>query len=382
MYAITNGIIYTGLQVLHDHSVIIDGDKIVSVVPMGNIPEHMEQHHVNGAIISPGFIDIQLNGCGGVQFNEHLDNLSIETINTMHHTNVMSGCTNFLPTLITSTDDFMRKAIDVMREYKKKYSNQAIGLHLEGPYLNPLKKGIHNESLIRKPTDEMINFLAENRDVISIITLAPEQVDERHIKQLTDAGILVSIGHSNATYTEAFAGFNAGIRLGTHLYNAMSTTLGREPSVVGAIYDANEVYCGIICDGLHVDWANVRNSHRIKGDKLILVTDASLATGTDLKQFEFGGKIITHRDGKFFGSDGTLAGSALTMIQAIKNCVQYANIPLAEALRMATLYPANALGITTKFGTITSGKVANLAVFDSEFKIKKTVVNGIIQPIT
>ncbi|WP_392563247.1 N-acetylglucosamine-6-phosphate deacetylase [Orbus wheelerorum] len=376
MYALTNCQIYTGMEVLNDHAVIINDNRISMICHNDNIPHDITIENLQGAILSPGFIDIQLNGCGGVQFNEEIDALSIKTLEIMQQTNLLSGCSSYLPTLITSSDEFMHKAVEVMREYLKTHSHQALGLHLEGPYINPEKKGIHNINYIRKPDQAMIDFLCKNADVIKIITLAPEKVDPSFIGQLAKAGIHVSAGHSNGTYEDARAGFNAGIRMGTHLFNAMPAITGRMPGVVGAIYDESEVYCGIIADGLHVSWPNIRNSQKIKRDKLILITDAILPVGTNIEKCTFGGKTVYYKDGKCTDASGTLGGSALTMIEAVKNSVNYAGIALDEAVKMATLYPAKAIGVDNILGTITAGKIANLVAFDHNFVVQRTIVNG------
>ena len=376
MYALTNCRIYTGYEILDNHAVIIDGDKIAKICKQELLPADITIKDLQGANVAPGLIDIQVNGCGGVQFNETLDALSIETLEAMQATNLKYGCTSYLPTLITSTDEFMIKAVNVMREYLAKHPNQALGLHLEGPYINPEKKGIHNINYIRQPSQEMIDFLCANADVIKIITLAPEKVDAKHIKQLCDAGIHVSVGHSNGHYDDCRRGFNAGIRLGTHLFNAMPYITGREPGVVGAIYDEPEVYVGIIADGQHVSWANIRNSHKIKQDHLILITDAMLLAGSNLTSGVFADKTIYYKDGRCVDENGTLGGSALTMIEAVKNAVEYVGIALDEALRMATLYPAKAIGVDKQLGTISESKIANLVIFDRDFSNVKTVVNG------
>lgn len=376
MYALTNCRIYTGYEILDNHAVIIDGDKIAKICKQEQLPADITIKDLQGANVAPGLIDIQVNGCGGVQFNETLDALSIETLEAMQATNLVYGCTSYLPTLITSTDEFMIKAVNVMREYLAKHPNQALGLHLEGPYINPEKKGIHNINYIRQPSQEMIDFLCENADVIKIITLAPEKVDAKHIKQLCDAGIHVSVGHSNGHYDDCRRGFNAGIRLGTHLFNAMPYITGREPGVVGAIYDEPEVYVGIIADGQHVSWANIRNSHKIKQDHLILITDAMLLAGSNLTSGVFADKTIYYKDGRCVDENGTLGGSALTMIEAVKNAVEYVGIALDEALRMATLYPAKAIGVDKQLGTISESKIANLVIFNRDFSNVKTIVNG------
>ncbi|WP_413722298.1 N-acetylglucosamine-6-phosphate deacetylase [Sodalis sp. RH23] len=378
MYAFTNGRIFTGLQVLEHHAVIINDGAIDAVCPLDSLPADIERRDLDGAILAPGFIDLQLNGCGGVQFNDSLDALTVETLEIMQRANVKSGCTSFLPTLITSTDAFMRRAVEVMRAFLAQHKHQALGLHLEGPYLNPIKKGTHDPALMRKPSPEMVDYLCANADVIAQLTLAPEQVDAGIIRRLSQAGIMVSAGHSNATYDEAKAGFAAGIGFATHLFNAMPPLTGREPGLIGAIYDTPSLYCGIIADGLHVNYANIRNTKRIKGDKLVLVTDATAPAGADnqIDRFIFAGKTIYYRDGLCLDENGTLSGSALTMIEAVRNSVEFAGIALDEALRMATLYPAQALGVAAQLGTLQAGKVANLTAFTRDYRITRTIVNG------
>ncbi|MDC9613848.1 N-acetylglucosamine-6-phosphate deacetylase [Xenorhabdus khoisanae] len=379
MYALTNGIIYTGYDRLDNHAVIIADGLIKQVCPVNELPEEIEKHDLHGANLTPGFIDLQVNGCGGVQFNEQLDNISEDTLHTMQKTNQLYGCTSFLPTLITSPDELMIKAIEVMRSYLKKNPNQALGLHLEGPYLNPIKKGTHNAAYIRKPTPEMVDYLCHNADVIAKVTLAPEMVESKYIRQLTDAGIVVSAGHSNATYEEARHGFQNGITFSTHLYNAMPAISGRQPGLISAIYDSSEVYAGIICDGMHVSWPNIRNSKRLKNEKLILVTDAILPAGLApdaMEQFTFANKTIYYRNGLCVDENGTLSGSSVTMIDCVKNSVEQVGIALDETLRMVTLYPARAIGVDKYLGTIEPGKVANLTAFTHDFNICKTIVNG------
>jgi N-acetylglucosamine-6-phosphate deacetylase len=376
MYALINGRIYTGHDVLDNHAVIIADGKIERVCLAAELPANMETRDLDGASLAPGFIDLQLNGCGGVQFNDSLEAISVKTLEIMQKANEKSGCTSYLPTLITCSDDYMKHGINVMRDYLKKYPHQALGLHLEGPYLSPLKKGTHNPAFIRKPDSAMIDYLCANADVITKVTLAPEQAEDKYIRQLRDAGIIVSGGHSNATYEEARKGFAAGITFTTHLFNAMPAITGRQPGLVSAIFDTPEVYTGIIVDGHHVAWANVRNAKKLKGDKLVLVTDATAPAGADIQEFIFAGKTIYYRDGLCVDENGVLSGSALTMIEAVQNSVEHVGIALDEALRMATLYAARAIGVDSLLGSIEAGKVANLTAFTHDFKITKTIVNG------
>ncbi|WP_065649865.1 MULTISPECIES: N-acetylglucosamine-6-phosphate deacetylase [Pantoea] len=376
MYALVNGRIFTGYDILDDHAVVIADGIIDRVCPRAMLDAALPQQDMAGAFIAPGFIDLQLNGCGGVQFNDSPEALSVETLEIMQRANEKSGCTSFLPTLITSSDELMQRAVETMRAWLTTHQNQALGLHLEGPWLNREKKGTHNPALIRQPDPALVDYLCANADVITKVTLAPEQAGSDVIRQLSAAGIIVSAGHSNATYAEAKAGFSAGITFATHLYNAMSPFSGREPGLVGALFDSPDVYCGIIADGLHVNYANVRMAKRLKGERLILVTDATAPAGAAIDKFIFAGKTIYYRNGLCVDEHGTLSGSALTMIEAVQNSVEYCGIALDEALRMATLYPARAMGVEKQLGTVAAGKAANLTVFTRDYQIIKTFVNG------
>ncbi|WP_159714211.1 N-acetylglucosamine-6-phosphate deacetylase [Blochmannia endosymbiont of Camponotus nipponensis] len=378
MYALTNSKIYTGKEILDNHALIVSNDIIKAICFTSELPKNIDIYDLSGYILTPGFIDLQVNGCGGVQFNDHINAISVCTLKTMQRTNQSSGCTSFLPTLITSNDILIQHAVEVMRTFLSKNKNQALGLHLEGPFINSIKKGVHDPILIRVPTKKMINYLCNNSDVIKKITLAPEQLDMIVIQKLQKSGICIAIGHSNATYSQTRFSFSYGVSFGTHLFNAMPPLTAREPGVIGAIFDVPEIYCSIIADGHHVHWANIRYAKKIKGNRLILVTDATSPAGTNtlVSSFLFSNKIIYHRNHICVDSTGILSGSTLTMMQAIKNSVKYAGIPLDEALRMATLYPAKAIGVEHYLGSLEINKIANLTVFNQEYQIKKTIVNG------
>ncbi|WP_437890182.1 N-acetylglucosamine-6-phosphate deacetylase [Phytobacter sp. V91] len=376
MYALTQCRIFTGHEILDDHALVVANGLIERLCPLAELPTGIAQRTLNGAILAPGFIDVQLNGCGGVQFNDTAEAVSVETLEIMQRANEKSGCTSYLPTLITSSDALMKQGIAVMREYLAKHPNQALGLHLEGPWLNIVKKGTHNPAFVRKPDAALVELLCANADVITKVTLAPEVAGTEVISKLAAAGIVVSAGHSNATLKEAKVGFRAGITFATHLFNAMPYITGREPGLTGAIFDDADVYCGIIADGLHVDYVNVRTASRLKGNKLCLVTDATAPAGADIDQFIFAGKTIYYRNGLCVDENGTLSGSALTMIEGVRNLVEHVGIALDEALRMATLYPARAMGFADSLGSIAPGKVANLTAFTRDYKIIKTIVNG------
>ncbi|EJP30597.1 N-acetylglucosamine-6-phosphate deacetylase [Haemophilus sputorum HK 2154] len=375
-YALTNAVIYTGEKVLYEHAVVIENGLIQAVILEKDLAKEMPTVDLDGANLSAGFIDLQLNGCGGVMFNE---DISVNTLEIMQATNLKSGTTSYLPTFITSPDEGMKQAVAVMREYLSKHQNQALGLHLEGPYLSVAKKGVHRPEYIREISPEMLDFLCQNGDVITKLTVAAENPTAEYISRFIQAGIIVSIGHSNATYEQAKQRFAEGASFATHLHNAMSPiSSGREMGVVGAVLDS-DVYTGIICDGLHVHWGNIRLAKKAKGDKLVVVTDATAAAGADISEFIFVGKKVTVKEGKCYDEFGALGGASVTMIESIQNLIHHTDLSLDEILRMCTLYPAKAIGVDDKLGSIAVGKVANLAIFDQQFKVKATAVNGELQ---
>ena len=375
-YALTNAVIYTGEKVLYEHAVVIENGLIQAVILAKDLAKEMPTVDLNGANLSAGFIDLQLNGCGGVMFNEEI---SVNTLEIMQATNLKSGTTSYLPTFITSPDEGMKQAVAVMREYLSKHQNQALGVHLEGPYLSVAKKGVHRPEYIREISPEMLDFLCQNGDVITKLTVAAENPTAEYISRFIQAGIIVSIGHSNATYEQAKQRFAEGASFATHLHNAMSPiSSGREMGVVGAVLDS-DVYTGIICDGLHVHWGNIRLAKKAKGDKLVVVTDATAAAGADISEFIFVGKKVTVKEGKCYDEFGALGGASVTMIESIQNLIHHTDLSLDEILRMCTLYPAKAIGVDDKLGSIAVGKVANLAIFDHQFKVKATAVNGELQ---
>lgn len=374
MYALTDAILYTGAEELRHHAVVVEGDRIHHLCPLDQLPEACERISLPGAHISPGFIDLQLNGCGGVMFN---DAIAPETLEVMHRTNLQSGTTSYLPTLITAPDGDMLQAMAVIQAYRQQHSHSVLGLHLEGPYLNPKRKGIHNGTYVRAPDTSLLDKIATaGPEIVRLVTLAPEQVKPEQIQHLAAQGIVVSAGHTDATYGEAIAGFEAGVAMATHLFNAMSPWTGREPGLVGAVLGHPQVYAGIIADGHHVHFESIRLAKQLKGDRLILVTDATPPVGTTMDSFIIGGQPVFYRNGKCVSADGTLGGSALTMIEAVANGVRQVGLPLPEVLRMATLYPARAIALDHKLGWLGAGAIANLAIFDDQFQIIASVDGG------
>ncbi|MDP5291420.1 N-acetylglucosamine-6-phosphate deacetylase [Oceanimonas sp. CHS3-5] len=376
MYALTHCTLFDGNRLHSNTALVIEGERIAALVPEEQLDTELEQISLHGAVLSAGFIDLQLNGCGGVMFNS---DISADTLDTMHAANLKAGTTTFLPTLITCPDDHMRRAVAVVRDYMTRHPDRVPGLHLEGPYTNLARRGIHPAAQIRALDTDMLAFLCDHAATIAMLTLAPEVNDSGHLARLKAAGIRLAMGHTGADYDQAMAGFEAGIGFATHLYNAMTPTAnGRQPGAVGAVFDAPNVGAGIIVDGHHVHYANVRLAHRVLGKRLCLVTDATAAAGAPagFTHFDFCGATVFLRDGKCVDEHGTLGGSALTMIEGVKNLVQQAGLSLENALAMASRNPARVLGLERHIGMASPGRVANLVAFDAHFNVVTTVVNG------
>jgi N-acetylglucosamine-6-phosphate deacetylase len=374
--ALKNAVLIDGESITARKVVIVRGDRIEAVLPEQDFKPDpdIESIDLQNAYLAPGFIDLQLNGCGGVLFN---DAITSETLEIMHRTNLRSGTTGFLPTLITTSEENMQSALDVVRQVCADRRGGVLGVHLEGPYINPERKGIHNVNFIRKPSKAMIEQIAAAAGEFPVmLTLAPECNEISTVRALVNAGVVVSSGHSNAHYAEAIAGFDAGIQVTTHLFNAMSPWTGRDPGLVGAVFDRDSVAAGIIADGFHVHYASIRLAKSIKRQGLFLVTDAVTPTGTSMPVFQFGGRTVYVKEGRCVSADGTLGGALLTMAGAIANSVRHAGIPLLEAVRMATLYPARVMKLDHELGRVMAGCLADLTVFDDTFAVRGVVQRG------
>ena len=360
MKAYINARIFTGETFLTDYALITENSTIVDVVPRKMIPVNAAIVDLPNKILAPAFIDIQIYGGNGKLFSNEL---SVEAIQATYDYCLSGGAAHFFITLATNSMEVFYKGIDTIRDYWKRGGKGMPGLHLEGPYLNPVKRGAHIEKYIKKPTmSEVKKLLQYGRGVIKIMTVAPEQCDEDVIKLLQHEGVVISAGHSNATYDEGISAFDKGIKTATHLFNAMSGLQHRAPGLVGAIYDDDRVKSSIVPDGIHVDFAALRISKKIMKNRLFIITDAVTETGTGAYPHVFKGDRYTM-------PDETLSGSALTMMKGVKNLVTGAGIELGEALRMASLYPAQVVGMDDKLGRTEKGYAADLVVFDQAFEI-------------
>ena len=324
-------------------------------------------------VLAPGFIDIQVNGGGGILLNDEPTVEGVRRIAAAHRTH---GTTGLLPTLITDNVVVMEALAAAAPSAMQ--CPGVLGFHLEGPGLNKARKGIHSEADIRVPD---ARDLAAIKSLAgcgrSLVTLAPECVPPALIEDLVRAGLRVAAGHSDATAAQISDAADRGVTGVTHLFNAMSQLTGRAPGVVGAALDDERLFAGIICDGLHVDPLSLRLAFRCKGpDRLMLVTDAMPLVGTSERDFLLQGRRITLQDGRLTGPDGTLAGAHLTMIEAVRNAVNWLGIDLSDALAMASRTPAMFLGLGRERGAVARGYRADLVAFNDRFEVIETWIGG------
>lgn len=355
-------------------SVAISGNVIEEVSDTPTQEAGIEKIDVHGAFVAPGFIDLQVNGCGGRLFN---NSITEETLRIMHRANLRHGTTSFFPTLITAGEGEMLQALEVVSKLHAVRKEGVAGIHLEGPYINPLRKGIHDEKYIRQPSREMLEAITYFAGQFPVqLTLAPEMVSPETIGTLIERGVIVSCGHSNATYEEATAAFRRGIKHVTHLCNAMSPWTSREPGVVGACLNSRDVYCSVIADGVHVHYGSLQLIKQLKQDKCYLVSDAVDYPETVPSSFQFGGQTIVVRDGRCVNSEGRLGGALTGMMELVQNVMRYLDVTIFEAVRMASLYPAQVAGLHWHIGKIAPGYSANMVVFDENCKIQSVLDQG------
>jgi N-acetylglucosamine-6-phosphate deacetylase len=326
------------------------------------------------AILAPGFVDIQVNGGGGVLLNDQPTEAGIRRIIEAHRKQGTTGC---LPTLITDRSEVIEQLAAVAQACLK--IPGVLGFHLEGPALNVSRKGIHPQAEIRVPDRRDLAAIKRFGSCgRSVVTLAPECVPASMIDELIDAGLRIAAGHSDATAAEIGKAVDRGVSGVTHLFNAMSQLNAREPGLAGAALLEERLFAGIICDGIHVDRAGLRIAFRCKGrDRLMLVTDAMPLVGTSDRRFMLQGRQITLRENRLTGPDGTLAGAHLTMIEAVRNAVSLLEISLVDALIMASRTSATFLGLEAELGRIAPGYRADLVAFNPDYEVLGTWIGGV-----
>lgn len=373
--ALVNGRVLGDNVIEEDRAVLVDGDRIADVVPADDPHcRRAERYDLGGHLLLPGFLDTQVNGGGGVLFNAEPTVDAIRAIGEAHR---RFGTTGFLPTLISDDLDVVARALDAVRAAMDAGVPGVLGIHIEGPYLNVARKGVHNSEKFRGLDESAIGLLTSLKKGRTLVTLAPEMTTPGIISKLASAGVVVSAGHTNATYDEIRTAIAHGLTGFTHLFNAMSQLTGRAPGVVGAALDDPDSWCGIIVDGRHVDPTVLRIALRCKRrDRFMLVTDAMPSVGAREKSFSLQGRMISVTNGVLVDEDGTLAGSDTDMATTVRNAVELLGLDLPEAARMASRYPAEFLGLDGELGRIAPGYRANLVLVDDKLDVKQTWIDG------
>ncbi len=379
LQALCGARIFTGEQFLHSHAVLVEGARILDVRPAADVPFGCTRHDFPGGTLAPGFIDAQVNGGGGVLFNEARTAGGVAAIAAAH---ARFGTTGLLPTFITDRGDRRAEAVAAVRDAVAAGAPGVLGIHLEGPFLAPARKGAHDLGLIRPMTDVDVDALLGTGLRTVLLTVAAEAVSPAQIRRLAEGGVIVSLGHSDTPYEAVAAAADAGARGVTHLFNAMSQLGHRAPGLVGATLDHGGLWAGLIADGHHVHPAALRVALRAKQGpaRLFLVSDAMPPAGSTDDSFTLNGRTVTRRGGRLTLADGTLAGSDLTMDRAVRFAVGHLRQPLAEALRMASFYPAQFLRLDADRGRIAPGFSADIVLLDGDLSVRAAWIAGVLTP--
>lgn len=368
--------IFDGSDWHEDAAIVFEGGKITGILPVDLLSAEMEKIE-GGEIIAPGFIDLQVNGGGGVLLNEEP---TVEGIATICAAHAKFGTTALLPTLITDTFEITNRTVAAGIEAKSQGIPGFLGLHLEGPHLSLARKGAHDPALIRPMEDQDLELVLSCGAALDalMVTIAPESVSPEQVNTLARAGITVSLGHTEASYDTARLYATAGARTVTHLFNAMSPLGHREPGMVGAALDTRNLHAGLIADGIHVHPAAMAAALRAKNGpaRIFLVTDAMSPIGTDMTSFTLNGREILRRDGRLTLADGTLAGADIDMAACLRLVHETLGLPLEEALRMASAYPAEAVQISDRKGSLKPGLDADFVVLDASLHAQGTWIGG------
>ncbi|TRC95823.1 N-acetylglucosamine-6-phosphate deacetylase [Mesorhizobium sp. WSM4303] len=376
-FALTGARIFDGDDWHDNAALVVQGDAVEGIHPVGAVPSGVARIDTGGGMLAPGFVDLQVNGGGGVMLNDHPDVASLATICRAH---APFGTTALLATLITDTPEITAAAIAAGAEAARQKLPGFLGLHLEGPHLSVARKGAHDPALIRPMTDaDQAALIAARKNLpVLLTTIAPESVEPVRVAALAKAGIVVSLGHSDTGYATAKAFAEAGASVVTHLFNAMSQIGNREPGLAGAAIDIGGLSAGIIADGIHVDPATMAIALRAKQGpgRIVLVTDAMATIGTDMTSFTLNGRIIYRKDGSLRLADGTLAGADLDMISAVRYVHRIIGLDLSEALRMASLYPAQAVGQAHRLGRFANGTAADIVALSDDLDVKGVWIGG------
>jgi N-acetylglucosamine-6-phosphate deacetylase len=376
--AYINGKVLAGKRFRDDLTVITQKGRIKRVQSASRVPDtHARIVDLAGDYLVPGFIDTQVNGGGGVLFN---DQPTVDGIRTIAEAHRPFGTTGLLPTLISDELDVIRQALAAVEEAIDRGTPGVLGIHIEGPFLNEERRGVHDPGKLRPLTREIVDGLSPLPNGCTLLTIAPETVEPELISELTRKGFIVSCGHSNANQKQVKEALEHGMRGFTHLFNAMSQLTAREPGVVGQALADQDSWCGIIVDGHHVSPVSLDIAWCCKGaDRLMLVTDAMPPVGSPRKEFILLGNRVTTQDGVCLDQNGTLAGTALDMVSAVRNMARLTRCTFADACIMASSTPAAFLGVADQRGSIKAGQHADFVIIDDHYQARSTIIGGQVE---
>ena len=365
--------IFCGERFYDDHALLVEGKSIVDIVDKNNIPDNFNTIELDQGILAPGFIDLQVNGGGGVLFNNSPNKESLNTIIKAHQ---FFGTTSVMPTVISDSLEVLEQCIKTVTEEIKNNSS-LLGIHIEGPFFNTKYRGVHQKQYISTINSDYLNLFESLKGFPVMLTLAPECISSQQLKHLTSLGIKTLAGHSDATYDELDDAIKNGLDGFTHLFNAMGQISAREPGVVGSALHFENTFASIIVDLHHVHPSLIQLAYQLKPKgKLFFISDSMATINHGKPSFELYDEVVNESDGRLVNSEGKLAGSSITQIDAVKNAYQKCNIPLNQALAMASRYPAEYLGIENHLGSLKPGYRADLVHFDSNFKVHNVWVSG------
>ncbi|MGE4575662.1 MAG: N-acetylglucosamine-6-phosphate deacetylase [Candidatus Pseudothioglobus sp.] len=365
--------LFSGKEFFDNRALLIDGENIIDIINEHNIPNNFETQKLNGGILSPGFIDLQVNGGGGKLFNNSPDKQSLNTIIEAHQ---HFGTTSIMPTVISDSLNVLKRCTTTISEVIEN-NKSLLGVHIEGPFFNVKYRGVHQKQYINTINSDYLNLFESLKDFPVILTLAPECISTKQLKHLKSLGFKILAGHTDASYDQLEEAIKYGLDGFTHLFNAMGQISAREPGVVGSALTFDNAAASIIVDLHHVHPSLIQMAYKQKPQgKLFFVSDSMATIHHGEPSFELYDEVVSESNGRIINSEGKLAGSSITQIDAIKNAYQSCNIPLNDAIAMVTRYPAEYLGVANYLGSLKSGYRADLTHFDLDFQVHNVWVAG------